>query len=108
MKAALWGLAAAAVFALALAALLALTLPVLAEPGIQNDCGPAKIVDEALAQYGEREIARGATLHGELVRIYASPEGKTWTLVVTVPQGVSCVVEVGKAWETVVGTGGSL
>lgn len=108
MKPAIFGLCAAAIFVLVLAALLALALPVLAQAEPQNDCGPAKVVDEILAQYKEREIARGPTLHGALVRIYASPEGKTWTLVVSLPEGISCVVEVGKSWESVVGAEGSL
>lgn len=102
MKPALWGLAAAAVMALALAALLALALPVLAEP---VPCGDT---DDLLRRfdsaYGEKETGRGVTLNGLLARLLVGP--KTWTIIVTLPSGMSCPIFAGEDWQPV--QGGSL
>ncbi len=33
-----------------------------------------------------------------MVEIYATDDGATWTMVVTTPEGQSCVVASGEAW----------
>ncbi len=49
-------------------------------------------------RFAESRVAGGLSSNGRLVEIYASGGGATWTMVVTTPQGHSCVVASGKAW----------
>jgi hypothetical protein len=65
----------------------------------QSVCGSHKTVADALAKrYAETPISMGVTIGGAVVEIYASPEG-TWTLLITQPNGVTCLIAAGKDWE---------
>ncbi len=35
---------------------------------------------------------------GRMVEIYATDDGATWSMVITTPEGQSCVVASGEAW----------
>ncbi len=78
-----------------LAALLAAAAPAAAAPR----CGPRAEVIEML---GERyaETRRGVGMAGstQLLEVFASAEG-SWTVLVTDPEGRSCLVASGQAWE---------
>ena len=48
------------------------------------------------------EHAVGAELaqaNGQLLDIFASPDGSTWTALTTSPAGLACVVASGKGWQ---------
>ena len=66
----------------------------------QGICGTR---DAALAylarQYGERPRAIGLAANGQVVEVLASQSG-SWTMLVTRPDGLACVVASGEAWET--------
>lgn len=103
MKPAVWTLVAAAVLSLALAGLLAMALPVLAEPTF--NCSDTRELMQYLDQgYGEKEAGQGVTLNGVLVRLLVGP--KTFTIIATLPEGVSCPVFAGESWQEM--QGGSL
>lgn len=57
---------------------------------------------EALAilakQYRERRVAAGVSNGGELVEVFATKDGATWTILVTAPNGISCIVAAGEGW----------
>lgn len=53
-------------------------------------------------KYKEMPEARGITNKGNLAQILAHEDGKTWTFIVTMPNGVSCLLEAGESWETVI------
>ena len=38
---------------------------------------------------------------GGVVEILTSPDGNTWTIIVTTPQGMSCLVAAGEGWRAV-------
>lgn len=61
--------------------------------------------EEALAllakKYQERRIAVGVTSAGGLVEVLASADGGTWTILVTAPNGQSCIVSAGEGWQVV-------
>lgn len=112
MRAALWGLAAAAVLILAIVALVALALPVLAddperEPAAMH-CGNSDDVRAALAAVGEREAGRGITAGGILMQLYTAPGGTPWALIITRPGGESCLLARGILWEAIAIPEGSL
>ena len=52
-------------------------------------------------KYAEAPSAVGVQANGHLVEVFASNDGTSWTIVVTRPDGVSCIVAVGENWETV-------
>jgi hypothetical protein len=51
-------------------------------------------------KYSEAPNAVGVQANGHLVEVFASSDGTSWTIVVTRPDGVSCIVAVGENWET--------
>jgi hypothetical protein len=51
-------------------------------------------------KYSEAPNAVGVQANGHLVEVFASNDGTSWTIVVTRPDGVSCIVAVGEDWET--------
>jgi hypothetical protein len=51
------------------------------------------------SRYSEKPIAAGLDNNGALVEVLAAPEGDTWTILVSMPNGVSCVVAAGENWQ---------
>ena len=52
-------------------------------------------------KYDESQVAYGVTNNGGLVEVLKSgPSAKTdtWTIIITTPQGVSCLVAAGEGW----------
>jgi hypothetical protein len=64
--------------------------------------------DEAVSKrlesgYGELPIARGLASDGKLLQVFASEDGLSWTVVLTRPDGVSCIAASGRYWQPVTG-----
>jgi hypothetical protein len=59
--------------------------------------------DEAFAhleaKYGERVVAGGLASNGGHLEILVSPDGKTWSVMLTMPNGLTCLIASGEAWE---------
>jgi hypothetical protein len=60
----------------------------------------AMVVEELAKQYTEIPRALGVTSDGSVLELFSAPEGNTWTLVVTLPNGMSRVVASGENWVT--------
>lgn len=64
-------------------------------------CGNVVEMAEHLAKkYREKPVVVGIQANGNLLTIYASPDGRTWTLLSTAPNGTSCVAAIGSKLET--------
>jgi len=64
-------------------------------------CAPrASIVDTLGNRYQENLRAIGLTSRLTVLEIYVSDRG-TWTALVSNPQGMSCVVAAGEAWQEI-------
>lgn len=64
-------------------------------------CAPHDDLLAELARiYEERLFAIGVTSPGALIEITVSPSG-TFTIILTQPPGISCMVMGGEAWELV-------
>lgn len=50
--------------------------------------------------YGEGEVGRGLTPSGHLIELFVSPQ-RSFTILLTTPEGFSCVVATGQDWDTV-------
>lgn len=74
----------------------------LAAPGssAENVCGKRDdIVTRLENGYQEFNSAMGMSTNGGLVELYTSDNG-TWTLMLTQPDGVSCLIAAGENWES--------
>jgi hypothetical protein len=71
------------------------------EAAAQSACSPRTDVVGHLAQkYGEAPIAIGVTNKGGLVEVLTTGDGNTWTIIVSMPNGTSCMVAAGEGWRT--------
>lgn len=50
-------------------------------------------------EYSEAPKAVGLASNGSVVELLTSRDGRTWTLLMTRPDGTSCVVAAGEAWD---------
>lgn len=64
-------------------------------------CGPRGVVLQQLEQqFGEVPAGRGLTSEGAVLELLVSPAG-TWTLLMSLPNGLSCLAAAGELWESV-------
>jgi len=71
------------------------------EAAAQSACSPRNDVLGHLAKkYGEAPVAIGVTNKGGLVEVLTTGDGNTWTIIVSMPNGTSCMVAAGEAWRT--------
>lgn len=67
----------------------------------QNVCASRDKVVEALHEvYAENPVSLGVTEEGAVIEVMASNEG-SFTIVVTHPNGLTCPVASGSAWQSV-------
>ena len=65
----------------------------------QPVCGTHSAVSDNLKKsYAEVPVSMGVTIGGGVIEVYASPK-VTWTLVISKPNGVSCLIAAGQDWE---------
>ncbi len=70
-----------------------------AQAQAQPQCNERENVLALLAKkYQETPIAAGVTNTGGLVEVLTDIKGDTWTIIVTTPQGMSCLVAAGEGW----------
>ena len=66
----------------------------------QVPCGEReKIVGWLAVNYKEAPVATGLSNKGALVEVLSSADGETWTILITKPDGISCIVDTGQAWQ---------
>ncbi len=67
----------------------------------QPQCNTRDEVLKLLAKkYQEAPVAAGVTNTGGLVEVLTNIKGDTWTIIVTTPQGQSCLVAAGEGWRS--------
>ena len=57
------------------------------------------ILKTLASKYSEAPVAIGVTNNGGLVEILTTGDGKTWTLIMSSPKGMSCLVAAGQGWK---------
>jgi hypothetical protein len=73
----------------------------LSSASAQAQCGPREQIVKSLGEnFKEAPIGMGVTQPGQVVELFASSSG-SWTMVVTTPNGTSCLVAAGENWDTV-------
>ena len=67
--------------------------------GAQMVCGERSVmVDGLMKNYAEAPVSIGLASNGAVIEVFASPD-RSWTIVMTRPNGLSCVVAAGEGWE---------
>jgi hypothetical protein len=51
-------------------------------------------------KFREQPVHVGLTDDGYVLEVFASIQGETWTVAVTMPTGVTCLVATGQEWQT--------
>ena len=68
-----------------------------------RNCAPRDVVvDRLTGNYGESRQSIGLGAQGAMVEVFASGETGTWTITVTMPTGITCLVASGQSFETLV------
>ena len=68
----------------------------------QPQCAPRDALLEQLeTSYGEVPAGSGVIHAGVLLEIVITPDGATWSMVLTSPGGISCLVATSEGWRTV-------
>tara|TARA_R110002072_G_scaffold27730_12_gene90000 strand:+ start:58 stop:390 length:333 start_codon:yes stop_codon:yes gene_type:complete len=86
----------------ALTAAAALLLVTTTDVAAQNsrNCGPREAVVTRLAEgYGETRQSIGIGGNNAVVEVFASADTGSWTITVTAPGGLTCLVASGQAFE---------
>ena len=66
-----------------------------------TQCDRRQAVADYLGTFDETRTAQGISSDNLLVEVWANTETGTWTLTVTTPQGVTCLLAFGGFYETV-------
>lgn len=85
---------AASAPALSLCALLCLALPAAA----QDNCAPReRVIGKLAGEFGEAPQSAGVDAGGALVELWANPQTRTWTLLLTTG-AQTCILGDGESW----------
>jgi hypothetical protein len=71
------------------------------DPAVSPTCNSHTDLTEMLEQkFAEQPTALGLQSNGQLLEVFVANDGTSWTIVVTRPDGWSCIVAVGERWES--------
>ena len=66
-----------------------------------QNCAPREDVIKRLTKsYGETRRGIGIARRGAVMEVFASDQTGSWTIVVTLPEGVTCLIASGQSYET--------
>lgn len=82
------------------AALVSLAAPAMAEPMACSD--RADVLAQLGNKYKEAPSAVGLANNGGLIEVLTSEDGATWTILVSMPNGTSCLLAAGENWQNLV------
>jgi len=74
----------------------AVAVPSAAQPANCNQ--RVEIVRHLATVYAEAPVALGTASNGGVVELFISKDGRSWTLIVTAPDGVACMIAAGEDW----------
>ena len=59
----------------------------------------AEVMKQLDSRFSETPVAMGLADNGGIVEVFSTKDGITWTMVLTTPNGMSCLIASGEAWE---------
>ncbi len=86
--------------AILLTMILLLGMAPISRPNAAEATGtPRDVVVKILAErHAEAPVAYGLASNGGLIEVFTTADGATWTIVLTMPNGMSVVIGSGEAW----------
>lgn len=60
-----------------------------------------EVLKHLSSEYSEAPVAMGLANNGGVVEILSSKAGQSWTIILTLPNGVSCLIAAGENWEAI-------
>ena len=60
----------------------------------------SEVAKQLAGDHSEAPVAAGLAASGEVIEVFTSGDGATWTIILTRPGGKSCLVAAGEAWMT--------
>lgn len=67
-----------------------------------RNCAPrADVIERLGTTYGETRKGIGIARRGAVMEVFASDETGSWTITVTLPHGMTCLVASGQSYETI-------
>ncbi len=60
----------------------------------------AEVIEQLGNRHSEAPVAIGLSGSGGVIEVFATSDGSTWTIIITMPDGTSCMMAAGEAWET--------
>jgi len=65
-------------------------------------CGKrSNFLSKLKKQYSEVPVANGLATNGGILEVLASSQGNSWTIMVTMPNGTTCLIAAGENWEDI-------
>lgn len=61
----------------------------------------AEVIGHLSNKYAEKPVALGLANNGGVLEVLSSKKNGSWTIIITMPSGVSCMVAAGENWENV-------
>ena len=90
----------AAVSLVAIAAIpVAAATPAATSSGSPECASRPEILKQLSDRFKEAPVALGLAKNGSVIEVLTSEDGETWTIMVSQPNGPSCLVAVGEGWE---------
>jgi hypothetical protein len=60
----------------------------------------SEVISQLSSQYSEAPVAMGIANNGGVLEILSSQAGTSWTIILTMPNGVTCMIAAGENWES--------
>jgi hypothetical protein len=86
-------------FCFGLLSTLLISGPALAQSAGQPCAAREQVVQRLTSNYGETVQSMGLGANNGLMEVFASEETGTWTITVTMPNGQTCLIASGQAFE---------
>lgn len=92
-----------------LAVFLCLPFAAIAQQMVQRSgpvCGArGSLMEQLKVKYSEHPKSMGLAANGSVLEVLTAKSG-TWTILLTTPQGITCLIAAGKHWEDLEPSGG--
>ena len=79
----------------------AFTTPALAQSvneALVQGIDRTEIAKELSQKHAEKPVGMGLAKNGGIIELFSSPDGDTWTLIMTMPNGKSFLLGAGESW----------
>lgn len=78
-----------------------LLFPMVTNGRAQGICMRSPDIYKSLSQdYGEVRIGTGLGINGELIEVWTNPESRSFSILVTLASGISCMSASGGSWDS--------